>query len=188
MRDGLVVKKEKGFEEGTARDEEYTSTEGHEIAVGDTVKLRSFGSIGIVDSLKGDEAEVRVKSLRFREKLENLERVELSAPAKSRTEKFASLRASPGTEVQLKSTEGNGKSELNVIGQSTDEATDAADKFLDEASLSSLSQVRIVHGHGTGALRRAIADLLKDHPHVARFTAAPQDQGGTGATLVELRQ
>ncbi len=48
------------------------------------------------------------------------------------------------------------QSELNVIGQTTDEAVDAVDKFLDEASLASLSQVRIVHGHGTGALRRAI--------------------------------
>ena len=66
------------------REEEYTPAEVREIAVGDTVKLRSFGSIGIVDSLKGDEAEVRVKSLRFREKLENLELVELSdAPAKT---------------------------------------------------------------------------------------------------------
>jgi DNA mismatch repair protein MutS2 len=77
---------------------------------------------------------------------------------------------------------------LNVIGQTTDEAVDAVDKFLDEASMASLPQVRIIHGHGTGALRRAIAELLKDHPHVARFAAAPQDQGGAGATLVELRQ
>jgi len=155
--------------------------------VGDMVRLRSFGSIGIVDSLKGDEAEVRVKSLRFREKLENLERVELSLTTKSKTEKFASLRRSHGTEVQLKTTQENGRSELNVIGQTTDEAVDAVDKFLDEASLGSLSQVRIVHGHGTGALRRAIAELLKDHPHVARFAAAPQDQGGAGATVVELK-
>jgi DNA mismatch repair protein MutS2 len=188
MRDGLVVKKEKELEEGRSEDEEYTLAEVREIAVGDTVKLRSFGSVGIVDSLKGDEAEVRVKSLRFREKLENLELVELSDPAKSKTEKFASLRASRGTEVQLKVTQGNGKSELNVIGQTTDEAVDAVDKFLDEASMSSMSEVRIVHGHGTGALRRAIAELLKDHPHVARFSAAPQNQGGSGATLVELRQ
>lgn len=187
MRDGLVVKKEKEFEEGRSDEEEYTSAEGREIVVGDTVKLRSFGSVGIVDSLKGDEAEVRVKSLRFREKLENLERVELSSPTKSKTEKFASLRESRGTEVKLKTAEGNGKSELNVIGQTTDEAVDAVDKFLDAASLASLSQIRIVHGHGTGALRRAVAELLKDHPHVARFTAAPQDQGGSGATLVELR-
>jgi DNA mismatch repair protein MutS2 len=188
MRDGQVVKKEKEFEEGRSDDEEYTSAESREIVVGDTVKLRSFGSIGIVDSLKGDEAEVRVKSLRFREKLENLERVELSSPTKSKTEKFARLRESRGTEVQLKTAQGNGRSELNVIGQTTDEAVDAVDKFLDEASMASLTQVRIIHGHGTGALRRAIAELLKDHPHVARFAAAPQDQGGSGATVVELRQ
>jgi DNA mismatch repair protein MutS2 len=187
MRDGQVVKKEKEFEEARPDVEEYTSAEFREIVVGDTVKLRTFGSVGIVDSLKGDEAEVRVKSLRFREKLENLERVELSSPTKSKTEKFASLRESHGTEVHLKTTQENGRSELNVIGQTTDEAVDAVDKFLDEASLGSLSQVRIVHGHGTGALRRAIAELLKDHPHVARFAAAPRDQGGAGATVVELR-
>jgi DNA mismatch repair protein MutS2 len=199
MRDGLVVKKEKAFEEGRA-EEEYTTAEVREIVVGDTVKLRTFGSVGIVDSLKGDEAEVRVKSLRLREKLENLELVERAVPSKSAKfdksapaekptiGKFASLRPAGGTEVQLKAMQGNGRSELNVIGQTTDEAVDAVDKFLDEATVASLSQVRIVHGHGTGALRRAIAELLTDHPHVARFKPAPQDQGGSGATLVELRQ
>jgi DNA mismatch repair protein MutS2 len=191
MRDGQVVQKDitkSGLGSSETEDVEYVSGAIRQIVVGDKVKLRSFGSIGIVDSLKGDEAEVRVKSLRLREKLENLELVELAAPTKSKTEKFAGLRESHGTEVQLKTTQGNGRTELNVIGQTTDEAVDAVDKFLDEASLASLSQVRIVHGHGTGALRRAIAELLKDHPHVARFAAAPQDQGGSGATLVELRK
>ena len=188
MRDGQVVKKEKEFEAGRSDEEEYKPAAHGEIAVGDKVKLRSFGSIGIVDSLKGDEAEVRVKSLRFREKLENLERVELSAPANPKTEKFARLRESRGTEIHLKAAQENGRSELNVIGRTTDEAVDAVDKFLDEASLASLSQVRIIHGHGTGALRRVITEMLKDHPHVARFTAAPQEQGGSGATLVELKQ
>ncbi len=188
MRDGQVVKKEKEFEAGQSDEEEYKPAAHSEIAVGDKVKLRSFGSIGIVDSLKGDEAEVRVKSLRFREKLENLERVELSVPANPKTEKFARLRESRGTEIHLKATQENGRSELNVIGRTTDEAVDAVDKFLDEASLASLSQVRIIHGHGTGALRRVISEMLKDHPHVARFTAAPQEQGGSGATVVELKQ
>jgi DNA mismatch repair protein MutS2 len=190
VRDGKIVQKEP-IKSSLGRSEpeagEYVPARVRKIAVGDKVKLRSFGSIGIVDSLKGDEAEVRVKSLRLREKLENLELVELAAPAKSKSGKFDSLRESSGTEVQLKTGPGNGRSELNVIGQTTDEAVDAVDKFLDEASLASLSQIRIIHGHGTGALRRAIADLLKDHPHVARFTAAPQDQGGTGATVVELK-
>src|SRR6185295_11540531 len=152
MRDGLVVKKEKEIEEGRSEEQEYQTAEVREIAVGDTVKLRSFGSIGIVDGLKGDEAEVRVKSLRFREKLENLELVELSESSKTKTGKYEALRASRGNEVQLKPVRGNGRSEINVIGQTTDEAVDAVDKFLDEASLASLSQVRIVHGHGTGAL------------------------------------
>ena len=188
VRDGKEVEQRKFDADPEIESEVYNSSPHREIAVGDTVKLRSFGSVGIVDSLKGDEAEVRVKSLRFREKLENLELVELSAAAKTKTEKFASLRVGRGNEVQLKPVQGNGRTEINVIGQTTDEAVDAVDKFLDEASLASLSQVRIVHGHGTGALRRAIAELLKDHPHVARFVAAPQDQGGTGATVVELKQ
>jgi DNA mismatch repair protein MutS2 len=191
VRDGALVQKggsKSGLATSDPEDVEYVSGAIREIVVGDRVKLSSFGSIGIVDSIKGDEAEVRVKSLRLREKLENLELVERAAPTKSQTGKFASLRESRGTELQLKPAQGNGRTELNVIGQTTDEAVDAVDKFLDEASLASLSQVRIVHGHGTGALRRAIAELLKDHPHVARFIAAPQDQGGTGATLVDLRQ
>ncbi|MFN2498183.1 MAG: endonuclease MutS2 [Pyrinomonadaceae bacterium] len=188
VRDGQVVKKEKEFEAVRSDEEKYKPAAHSEISVGDKVKLRSFGSIGIVESLKGDEAEVRVKSLRFREKLDNLERVELSAPANPKTEKFARLRESRGTEINLKAKQENGRSELNVIGRTTDEAVDAVDKFLDEASLASLSQVRIIHGHGTGALRRVISEMLKDHPHVARFTAAPQERGGSGATVVELKQ
>jgi DNA mismatch repair protein MutS2 len=174
---------------------EYVKATPREIVVGDKVKLLSFGSVGIVDQIKDGYAEVRVKALRFREKLENLELVEQQPGAKSQSGgakpaqgKLEKLRRSSGTEVHLSGTGKNVQSELNVIGQTTDEAVDAVDKFLDEASLASLSQVRIVHGHGTGALRRAIASLLGDHPHVARFVAAPPDQGGTGATLVELRQ
>jgi DNA mismatch repair protein MutS2 len=157
------------------------------IKVGDRVRLRSFGSIGIVDKLKDDEAEVRVKSLRLREKLANLELVEEVTPAKDTGGKFASLRRTSSAEVRLRSSDERATSELNVIGRTTDEAVDAVDKFLDEASLASLSEVRIVHGHGTGALRRAIGELLQGHPHVARFAPAAPNQGGSGATVVELR-
>jgi DNA mismatch repair protein MutS2 len=158
-----------------------------EIVVGDTVRVLSFGSIGIVDQIKDGLAEIRVKSLRFREKLENLELVKQVAPPKE--SKLEKLRHFANVDLNVTSTaEQKVQSELNVIGQTTDEAVDAVDKFLDEASLAHLSQVRIVHGHGTGALRRAIGGLLDGHPHVDRFRPAPPDQGGTGATLVELRQ
>jgi DNA mismatch repair protein MutS2 len=167
---------------------QYVAAPPREIVVGDTVKLRSFGSVGIVDQIKDGVAEVRVKSLRLKEKLENLELVSAKTSQKPQAGKLEKLQRSARTEVQLSGAEQKAQSELNVIGQTTDEAVDAVDKFLDEASLANLSKVRIVHGHGTGALRRAIAGLLDGHPHVSRFLPAPPDQGGTGATLVELRQ
>ena len=189
VRDGRVVKVDKnaGQLEDDGERDRYVAASPRDIAVGDKVKLRSFGSIGIVDQVKGDEAEVRVKSLRFREKLDNLELVEVSPQSKAEQGKLEKLRKAGGTEVHLKGVEQNGRSELNVIGQTTDEAVEAVDKFLDEASLAGTGQIRIVHGHGTGALRRAIAELLKGHAHVARFLPASQDQGGSGATIVELK-
>jgi len=173
--------------EKSVSEERYVKSAPREIVVGDKVKLLSFGSVGIVDQIKDGYAEVRVKSLRFREKLENLELVQaVPTPKEGKLEK---LRHTANANLQVTSAaEQKAQSELNVIGQTTDEAVDAVDKFLDEASLAHLSQVRIVHGHGTGALRRAIGGLLDGHPHVDRFRSAPPDQGGTGATLVELRQ
>ena len=179
---------------------------GRSPRVGDRVRLLSFGSIGIVDQVKDDEAEVRVGSLRLREKLENVELVdevserrgsssptlrEGSGTAKTRE---ALRRTAQTTELHLHSKDPlsdlstKTSAELNLIGKKTDEAVDLTDKFLDEGFLNGLNEVRIIHGHGTGALRRAIADLLTGHPHVARFKPAPQDQGGAGATLVELKQ
>jgi DNA mismatch repair protein MutS2 len=188
VRDGQLVQKETGeVTTELERDEHYVAAPGRDIAVGDKVRLRSFGSVGIVDQVKDGEAEVRVKSLRFREKLENLELLETVPTPKTEGGRFSKLRPTRNTEVHLKSESSRERVELNLIGQTTDEAVDAVDKFLDEAYLNNLSQVRIVHGHGTGALRRAVGDLLKQHPHVERFQPAPPDQGGTGATVVELR-
>ena len=82
---------------------------------------------------------------------------------------------------------GLGSCRLNVIGNTVDEAISRLEKFLDESTVADLRELRIVHGHGTGQLRRAIADFLKSHPLVARFALAPQDQGGGGATIVELK-
>ncbi|HEY5883699.1 MAG TPA: endonuclease MutS2 [Pyrinomonadaceae bacterium] len=179
VRAGVPVIKE------TEKEDVYKATAGREIAVGDKVKLKSFGSIGIVDAIKDDVAEVRVKSLRLRERLENLQLVELAVSPNTKSEKLANLRPSSG--IRLESDEA-ATTELNVIGKTTDEAVDAVDKFLDAASLASVSRIRIIHGHGTGALRKAISEMLKGHPHVERFSPAPQDQGGSGATLVELKQ
>src|SRR5579883_3173446 len=78
--------------------------------------------------------------------------------------------------------------EINVIGQRAEEARDAVDEFLDRAVMATASRVRIVHGHGMGVLKKTIQDLLSRHPHVAKFYQAPQQEGGAGATIVELRE
>jgi DNA mismatch repair protein MutS2 len=78
-------------------------------------------------------------------------------------------------------------SELNVIGCTVDEALARAEKFLDDSTVTDQRTLRIIHGHGTGQLRRAFAEFLKEHPLVAKFETAPQDQGGGGVTVVELK-
>ena len=175
-----------------------------ELHVGDRVRLTTLGSIGVVDRIKGDEAEVRVGSLHVREKLSNLELLtDMGIPPMDRAQNArdtkgrakASLenlrRQSATTELHLHSSDnrtlGSISKEINLLGKKTDEAVELVDKFLDEAFLNGLSEVRIIHGHGTGALRKAVADFLADHPHVARFAPASPEQGGSGATVVALK-
>jgi DNA mismatch repair protein MutS2 len=78
--------------------------------------------------------------------------------------------------------------ELNVIGRTAQEAEDEVSRYIDRAFLAGLPRVRIVHGTGMGVLRRTLREFLKSHPHVATFAEASQQEGGQGATLVELRQ
>lgn len=172
------------------------AAEQREIVKGDAVRLRSFGKTGTVESVRDGEAEVRVGNVRLREKLKNLELLERVAakpdasrrdqPRGAQLEQLAAAHSN--TQVRLNDSRGEPDAELNLIGRTTDEAHDAVDKFLDEAFLHGYASVRIIHGHGTGALRRAVADLLRGHPHVEGFDAAPANQGGAGATVVELKR
>jgi len=160
--------------------------------VGDQVRLRTLGTTGTVERISDGEAEVRVGNLRLREKLSNLEPL-APAPARKKEEDNSlagRLRQMQqrGTEVKLKPSREAPDAELKLIGRTTDEAAEETDKFLDEAYLHGYAHVRIIHGHGTGALRRAVHELLRRHPHVARFDLAPENQGGAGATVVELKQ
>jgi DNA mismatch repair protein MutS2 len=166
-----------------------------EIVKGDAVRLRTLGKTGIVERVAGADAEVRIGHVRLREKLANLELMERAPQGKqeqarrgaSQLEQMAAASARTA-DVRLSRSKDEPAGELNLIGRTTDEAVDAVDKFLDEAYLNGIARVRVIHGHGTGALRRAIADFLRTHAHVESFAAAPPDQGGAGATLVELKQ
>jgi len=77
--------------------------------------------------------------------------------------------------------------EINVIGQTVDDATREVERFVDRAFLAGMPRVRVVHGSGMGILRKALRQFLKSHPHVAMVSEPPQNEGGAGATMVELR-
>jgi DNA mismatch repair protein MutS2 len=77
--------------------------------------------------------------------------------------------------------------EINVIGKHAEEACDEVERFIDKASRASVDRVRVVHGHGMGILKRAIGELLKKNPLVEKFYPGSPGEGGTGATIVELK-
>lgn len=146
-------------------------------AVGDRVLVGPFGLEGTVKALHDRDAEVDIRGKRLRARLDELHVVAGAAakPAPIRVNVDLQPRQGPLTE-------------LNVIGCNVDEALARAERFLDEATLSDLRSVRVIHGYGTGQLRRAIAGFLQTHPLVATFTSAPAEQGGGGVTVVELKE
>jgi DNA mismatch repair protein MutS2 len=151
-----------------------------EISEGDRVRVLSVDREGIVESVQGNDFTVAIGPLRFHAGREDLQ---LVAPSSA---------APPHVKVQVTASgmdvDAVVATEVNLIGMNSDEARDRVDKVLDEAFLAGAESVRIIHGHGKGILRKAIADLLKGHPQVEKFSLAPPEQGGAGATIVELKK
>jgi len=102
---------------------------------------------------------------------------------------LAAARRQKGVHVTVTSASTDDmRMEINLIGRTVDEATGELETYLDRAFMAGLPRVRVIHGHGAGILRRGVREFLKGHPHVATIAEAPQNEGGQGATLVELRQ
>ena len=99
----------------------------------------------------------------------------------------AAAPARPGIRVHTHAAQADAPEEINVIGCTVEEATERVDKFLDEAALAGKPRVRIIHGHGTGALRRGLAEFLAAHPHVERVSAEDPEHGGDAVTVVGLK-
>jgi DNA mismatch repair protein MutS2 len=153
-----------------------------DIHVRDRVKIKTLDQEGTVESVSDGQYTVLVGSLRFRAKRDEIQLIKAAAPA-SRI--AAGLPRGVSAEVSI---DEHFTPEINVIGATVDQATDRVDKFLDEAFMAGAETVRLVHGHGKGALRRAIAELLTGHAHVERFNPAPANEGGAGATIVALKK
>jgi len=152
---------------------------------GDTVKLKSTGRTARV-SRKIDETHFEVEMGAMKMKIARDDIAEVLASSRPVSETPVKAARARGISVQLESEGGNVPSEINVIGQTVDQASREVEKFVDRAFLAGLPRVRVVHGSGMGILRRALRQMLQQHPHVASVAEAPQNEGGGGATLVEL--
>ncbi len=155
------------------------------ISIGSNVYLKNFDKVGKVERIDGDSADVLIGSMRMKQSLEDLEvLVEQSSDKEKPLEKLKNAAKQSNIDLTL----GETQSELNLIGKTTMDAESEVDKFLDDSYVSKLQRVRIIHGFGTGALKNSVHQYLKGHPHVDTFGFAPQNEGGNGATIVELKQ
>ncbi len=150
-------------------------TPQEELRLGDTVWVASLKTTGQITDLSDGEAEVQAGAYRVRVKVEELDlrrRAAAQPEVKGRMVSVPQV-SSPGIE-------------LNLLGQTTEEMQPRLEKYLNDAYLAGLPQVRIIHGKGTGALRRAVRDFVEDHPLVASHRPGDRYEGGEGATVVEL--
>jgi DNA mismatch repair protein MutS2 len=147
---------------------------------GDRVAVGPLGLEGIVQSIDDEgHVEVDVRGKRMRARVGEL-RVLVPAGANQ-------PKAQVRVHVEM-APRGAATSEINVIGSNSEDAVGRVERFLDEASVNDLRSLRIIHGYGTGTLRRSIAEFLRVHPFVSHFGPAPDNQGGGGVTVVELKE
>jgi DNA mismatch repair protein MutS2 len=162
------------------------------VAAGDEVRIKSMGKIAIIQrEIERDLFEVALGPIKMRVKRDDIAEVVRSAApqAGDGMDPLSAARRQKGVHVSVTSANTDEmRAEINLIGHTVDEATDELEKYLDRAFLAGLERVRVIHGHGAGILRRGVREFLKNHPHVAGIEEAPQNEGGQGATLVELRQ
>jgi DNA mismatch repair protein MutS2 len=160
------------------------------ISEGDTVRLKSLGRNAVVKR-KVDENTFEVEMGAMKMKIPRHDVAEVFSSGgsgqgqRTAVNPVAAARAK-GISISLKE-DSNTPMEINVIGRNVDEATSDVEKFLDRAFLAGLTRVRIVHGSGMGILRKALRQYLQKHPHVATVSEPQQNEGGAGATVVELR-
>jgi DNA mismatch repair protein MutS2 len=153
------------------------------VSEGDTVKLKSVGRPAVI-SRRIDDNHFEVEIGAMKMKIARDDIADVLVHASDSPIKAARAR---GISVSLESENQSMPSEINVIGRTVDDATREVEKFVDRAFLAGLPRVRVVHGSGMGILRKALRQYLQKHPHVESVTEPPQNEGGGGATVVELR-
>ena len=144
------------------------------LVVGDSVELADLGKVGEIASIDGENATVAIGSAKIKTKLSKLRLVEQKKPQKT-----------PASHTPRKAA--NVTTEIDVRGDTCDEAIFVIDKFLDDAVLSSLNTVRVIHGKGTGALRKGLWDYFKHDSRVREYRLGNFGEGDAGVTVLTLK-
>lgn len=150
----------------------------HHVSVGDKVKVLSYGQTGtITKKLSEHEYEVQIGIIKSKVTDRDVEKI-----SNSQQKAKQSVRATSGTLRR-----NNAHSELDLRGQRYDEAITNLDRYIDSVLLAGLDYVTIIHGIGTGAIRKGVWQYLRSSNHVKSFNYAPANEGGNGATIVHLK-
>jgi DNA mismatch repair protein MutS2 len=149
---------------------------------GAKIRVRGFSKPVVLRRIDGNTAEIEAGPLRMKVAVDQITAVE-TVPAGTPSVIPPRLNVT----VSSRPSDNPAPDEINVIGSTVEEATERVDKFLDQAALANRQRIRIIHGHGTGALRKGLAQFLSSHPLVARSAPEADDRGGKAITVVELR-
>ena len=152
------------------------------IAEGDTVYIKKLDQTGVVTEVQGKELTVQVGGLHTKVKASGCTFIRRAAESDQRSASGGKRQ----TASFLQKTKETHR-EIDIRGMMVDEAEVTLGKFLDDAVIAGLSQVLIIHGKGTGALRKGVQEYLKHHRSVLRYAFADMTDGGTGATVVDLK-
>jgi DNA mismatch repair protein MutS2 len=158
---------------------------------GAKIRVRGFSKPVIFRRLDGSSVEIEAGPLRMKVALDEITGIETTQQPSARGAGAVgaglALSASNVT-VRSQSSGTVASDEINVIGMTVEEATDRLDKFLDDAALANKARIRIIHGHGTGALRKGIGEFLASHPLVEKHSFETEEHGGKAITIVELQR
>jgi DNA mismatch repair protein MutS2 len=144
---------------------------------GDNVRISTLNQLGQIDSLLGkDRARVKVGNVTTIVEVRNLRHVD-PEPARKQLKPVQGIHANDGLSP-----------EIHLRGMTAEEAQEALDRFLDQAVVSGMRQVYVVHGKGTGVLRRTLTQFLKKHKEVASIRLGDWNEGGAGVTIVTLKE
>jgi len=152
-----------------------------QLQAGARIRVRGFNKAVILRRVDGGSAEIEAGPLRMKVAVDEIVSVEEETPGKTGPSRRDHVT------VSARSVEAGATGEINVIGLTVEEASERVDKFLDEAALANRAQVRIITGHGTGALRKGLGEFLKTHPLVERAQFESEEHGGKAITVVDLK-